>query len=114
LIIDNSWTNPATPQQVHGNLTLFKRIQLPILEQLTGPNAGAYSNEADAFEDDFQNTFFGAGNYARLVDVKRRYDPQDLFIVRAGVGSERWEEDGICKDEYPTNCYYRGRGIGDD
>ena len=100
MIIDNSWTNPATIQQVRGNMTLFKRIQLPILEQLSGPNAGAYSNEADSLEDDFQNTFFGSDNYPRLVDIKSKYDPTDLFIVKAGVGSERWDEDGFCRVYY--------------
>jgi hypothetical protein len=122
LIIDNSWANPATMQQVQGNLTLFKRIQLPILERLTGPNAGAYSNEADVLEDDFQHTFFGSDDsYQRLVDIKSRFDPTDLFIVKAGVGSERWDEDGFCRVVYDDDddddycqCYYRGRGTSDD
>jgi hypothetical protein len=96
LIVGNSWANSATIPQVQGNLTMFKRIQLPILEQLVGPNAGAYSNEADSLEDDFQNTFFGL-NYPRLGAIKTKYDPSDLFIVKAGVGSERWDDDGLCR-----------------
>lgn len=75
---------------------MFKRTQLPILEKLTGPNAGAYSNEADAFEANFQSTFFGP-NYPRLSTIKTKYDPHDLFIVKAGVGSERWDDDGFCR-----------------
>jgi hypothetical protein len=63
---------------------------------MTGPNAGAYSNEADLLEPDFQTTFFGP-NYAKLSAIKRKYDPLDLFIVGAGVGSERWDEWGLCK-----------------
>ncbi|KAJ7812363.1 hypothetical protein B0H14DRAFT_3752549 [Mycena olivaceomarginata] len=70
--------------------------QLPLLEKLSGPNAGAYSNEADGSEPDFQSTFFGP-NYAKLSDIKAKYDPHDLFIVAAGVGSERWDEWGLCK-----------------
>ena len=96
MIVGNSWANSATIPQIQDSLTMFKRIQLPILEQLTGPNAGAYSNEADSFEDDFQNTFFG-GNYPRLNVIKNKYDPTDLFIVKAGVGSERWDSDGFCR-----------------
>jgi hypothetical protein len=96
LIVDNNWADLATIPQVRGNLTMFKRTQLPIIEQLTGPNAGAYSNEADSLEDNFQSTFFGP-NYPRLSAIKTKYDPTDLFIVKAGVGSERWDDDGVCR-----------------
>ena len=101
MIVDNSWEDSATIPQVQSNLTMFKRIQLPIIEQLTGPNAGAYSNEADSLEDDFQNTFFGP-NYPRLSAIKTKYDPTDLFIVKAGVGSERWDADGFCRVCHPS------------
>ena len=77
---------------------MFKRIQLPIIDQLAGPNAGAYSNEADSFEANFQSTFFGEFNYPKLGAIKTKYDPTDLFIVKAGVGSERWDTDGfLCR-----------------
>jgi hypothetical protein len=51
------------------------------------PGAGAYVNEADYFEPDWQYSFWG-DNYPRLLDVKRRYDPTNLFRVHHGVGSE--------------------------
>ena len=101
-MVGSTWADSATIPQVKGNLTMFKRTQLPIIEQLLtgGPNAGAaYSNEADAFESDFQSTFFGP-NYARLGAIKAKYDPYDLFIVKAGVGSERWDDDGFCRVYY--------------
>ncbi|KAJ7927326.1 hypothetical protein B0H13DRAFT_2556888 [Mycena leptocephala] len=63
------------------------------------PNAGTYSNEADGLEPDFQHTFFGP-NYAKLSAIKWRYDPHDLFIVGAGVGSERWDKWRICRGWY--------------
>ena len=96
--IGNGWTDSATIPQVQDLMTSFHRKQLPIIERLTGPNAGAYSNEADTFETDPQNTFFGgADNYARLGGIKAKYDPYDLFIVKSGVGSERWDGDGLCR-----------------
>jgi FAD/FMN-containing dehydrogenase len=49
--------------------------------------AGSYVNETDYFEKDWQDAFWGA-NYVRLLDIKRRYDPNDLFRTHHGVGSE--------------------------
>ncbi|KAJ7097621.1 hypothetical protein C8R44DRAFT_889156 [Mycena epipterygia] len=72
----------------------FQTIQLPILEQMSGANAGAYSNEADVLKPNFQTTFFGP-NYATLSTIKTKYDPNDLFIVPVGVGSERRDQWGL-------------------
>jgi FAD/FMN-containing dehydrogenase len=51
------------------------------------PGAGAYVNEADYFEPDWQASFWGA-NYPRLREIKQRYDPANIFRVHHGVGSE--------------------------
>lgn len=70
---------------------------MPKLDVLAGgPGSGSYSNEADVREPHFQTTFFGP-NYPRLSAIKTRYDPHDLFIVGAGVGSERWDAEGMCR-----------------
>jgi FAD/FMN-containing dehydrogenase len=53
------------------------------------PQAGAYVSESDFFEHEWQRAFWGP-NYPRLVAVKRRYDPDGLFFVHHGVGSEAW------------------------
>jgi len=36
---------------------------------------------------DWQRTFWG-DNYVRLLEIKRTYDPGNLFRVHHGVGSE--------------------------
>jgi FAD/FMN-containing dehydrogenase len=51
------------------------------------PGAGSYVNETDYFEPDWQHSFWG-DNYPRLLDIKRRYDPANLFRVHHGVGSD--------------------------
>jgi len=51
------------------------------------PGSGSYSNEADYFEPDWQTSFWGA-NYPKLLDIKRKYDPGNIFRVHNGVGSE--------------------------
>ena len=50
---------------------------------------GAYGNEADVMEPDFGEAFWGK-NYPRLLKIKKEVDPEDLFWVQAGVGSEGW------------------------
>jgi hypothetical protein len=33
----------------------------------------------------------------RLAEIKRKYDPEGLFFVHNGVGSEQWSADGFTK-----------------
>ncbi|KAJ6516922.1 FAD-binding domain-containing protein [Mycena vitilis] len=96
VIVTNPWNDSASLAEVRNVRNLFQTAQLPILEELTGSDAGSYSNEGDLFEPNFQTTFFGP-NYAKLSAIKAKYDPGDLFIVAAGVGSERWDEWGLCR-----------------
>jgi FAD/FMN-containing dehydrogenase len=51
------------------------------------PRSGSYVNESDYFEQDWQHSYWGE-HYPRLVEIKRRYDPGNLFTVHHGVGSE--------------------------
>jgi FAD/FMN-containing dehydrogenase len=60
------------------------------------PNAGSYVSESNFFEPNWQQSFWGS-NYARLLAVKAQYDPDGLFFVHHGVGSERWSADGFTK-----------------
>ncbi|HTN96278.1 MAG TPA: BBE domain-containing protein, partial [Nordella sp.] len=60
------------------------------------PDAGSYLSESDFFEPGWQKSFWGA-NYDRLLAAKRRYDPDGLFIVHHGVGSEDWSADGFSR-----------------
>jgi FAD/FMN-containing dehydrogenase len=60
------------------------------------PGAGSYVSESDYFERDWQTSFWG-GNYPRLAAAKRQYDPEGLFFVRHGVGSEDWSDDGFTR-----------------
>jgi FAD/FMN-containing dehydrogenase len=94
-IVVNPWDDSASAAEIAATRTKFQDSQAAIIERLSGPNAGSYSNEGDIFEPNFQTTFYGP-NYAKLSAIKTRYDPKDLFIVAAGVGSERWDATGTC------------------
>lgn len=60
------------------------------------PDAGSYVSESDYFTKHWQRAFWGA-NHARLAKVKQSYDPDGLFTVHHGVGSEQWSDDGFTR-----------------
>ncbi|KAJ7337683.1 FAD-binding domain-containing protein [Mycena albidolilacea] len=95
LLTGSFWTDQTPLAEIDVLRKKFQTTQLPIMEQLSGKHGAAYSNEADVNEPHFQTTFFGP-NYTKLTGIKAKYDPHDLFIVAAGVGSERWDEWGLC------------------
>jgi FAD/FMN-containing dehydrogenase len=64
--------------------------------RVVAPETGAYANECDYFQPDWQKAFWGP-NYARLFQIKRRYDPDGLFFGHHGVGSEEWSGDGFTR-----------------
>jgi FAD/FMN-containing dehydrogenase len=60
------------------------------------PDAGSYVSESNYFNAAWQQAFWGK-NYARLRAVKDRFDPDGLFVVHHGVGSEDWSADGFTR-----------------
>ncbi|KAL2017376.1 hypothetical protein VTK56DRAFT_2256 [Thermocarpiscus australiensis] len=62
------------------------------------PDSGAYVNEANPFEPDWQREFWG-GNYDRLLRIKRAVDPDDVLWCTPCVGNERWQQVGnrLCR-----------------
>ncbi|HYL01882.1 MAG TPA: FAD-binding oxidoreductase [Steroidobacteraceae bacterium] len=60
------------------------------------PDAGSYVSESNYFNARWQQAFWGP-NYPRLRSVKDRYDPDGLFFVHHGVGSEDWSPDGFTR-----------------
>jgi FAD/FMN-containing dehydrogenase len=60
------------------------------------PDSGSYVSESNYFNAAWQQAFWGK-NYPRLRTVKDRYDPNGLFFVHHGVGSEDWSADGFTR-----------------
>ena len=60
------------------------------------PRVGSYVWETDFFQPNWQDAFWGE-NYARLRAVKDKYDPEGLFFLHHGVGSEDWSADGFVR-----------------
>jgi len=57
---------------------------------------GSYVAESSYFEHDWQDCYWGE-NYPRLRQIKQKYDPDGLFFVHHGVGSEAWSADGFTR-----------------
>jgi FAD/FMN-containing dehydrogenase len=60
------------------------------------PRVGSYVWETDFFQANWQEAFWG-DNYARLRAIKQKYDPDGLFFLHHGVGSEDWSSDGFTR-----------------
>jgi FAD binding domain/Berberine and berberine like len=60
------------------------------------PNPASYVSESNYFNESWQQAFWGA-HYGKLHAVKSTYDPDGLFFVHHGVGSEAWSADGFTR-----------------
>lgn len=89
------WTIPRSDMQARREY--LADVIAPAIQNAT-PESGAYLNEADPLVHppeslEWQWTFYGS-NYARLREVKDKWDPESLFYARTAVGSEDWVSDG--------------------
>ncbi|KAF2281462.1 FAD-binding domain-containing protein [Westerdykella ornata] len=98
-IVIDVWPDGVAPEvirTVYQDLTNNKTEQLRRLS----PDTGAYLNEADAFEPEWQKSFFGK-HYGRLRKIKQKYDPNNVLWCRQCVGSEALierEDGGLCEN----------------
>ena len=81
---------PTARRQVEATGQAMKEIRKLV------PTVGSYVAESNFFDGAWQQSFWGP-HYARLLAVKEKYDPDGLFFVHHGVGSERWSPDGFTK-----------------
>lgn len=77
-----------TEQQVNDAHAL-QEVYMEKIRAVT-PGGGAYLNEADIEEPNWQQSFFGS-NYPRLLEIKTKLDPWGVFWASTTPGSEKWE-----------------------
>ncbi|KAJ4417876.1 hypothetical protein N0V82_005933 [Gnomoniopsis sp. IMI 355080] len=88
-LLSTPWSfDPEEWGQMLAYQKLMTDTVMPALEAVT-PGSGAYMNEGDFLQPNFQQAFFGS-KYERLLKIKKKYDPDSLFYATKGVGSEAW------------------------
>jgi FAD/FMN-containing dehydrogenase len=102
LIAGSFWREAAPWEQMVADQQKITNVWTASLKRLA-PDSGAYMNEADHNDPEWQKSFYGA-NYDRLRKIKKRYDPQDFFYATTAVGSEAWALDASSR-----LCRVRGR-----
>ena len=71
------------------NATGLREKAAELAPQLAVFGDGQYPNEANADLTNWQNEFWGS-NYHRLLNIKRKWDPNNMFTCRECVGAEDW------------------------
>ena len=82
--------------QAHKNAAAVDKATAEL--RIVAPNAGSYVSESNFFNSSWQQSFWGT-NYPRLRAAKDKFDPDGLFIVHHGVGSEDWSADGFARNQ---------------
>ncbi|KAJ7091723.1 FAD-binding domain-containing protein [Mycena crocata] len=78
------WSYDNTPAQVSAALSAAHNFVQNELVPLA-PDSGAYMNEGDPYETNHEVSYWGP-NYARLLEVKHKYDPSGLLDCWKCVG----------------------------
>ena len=87
-IVARGWppgSSNATIQAVYEDVTHNKTQAMKDL----APNTGCYMNEADRFDSDYLQDFYGRHRWI-LSRIKRRHDPRSVFYCPTCIGSERF------------------------
>ncbi|KAK3176612.1 hypothetical protein OEA41_007935 [Lepraria neglecta] len=97
-VLTTNWNFSAPLSDMIALQEVMTNELLPPLEAIT-PGSGCYLNEGDPNQPNWQETFYGV-NYPRLLAIKAKYDPNDIFYAATAVGSDGWEADvggRLCK-----------------
>ena len=91
-VVARGWspgTDQAAIDAIRKDITTVKVQAMKDL----APDTGCYMNEADRYDPDYLEDFYGE-HLEKLMRVKKKYDAEGVFYCPTCVGSERWEEDG--------------------
>ncbi|PSN62271.1 FAD-binding domain-containing protein [Corynespora cassiicola Philippines] len=87
------WDIKASTAEIMSARSAFTNGTMQKWRDIT-PGSGAYVNEADRLEPNWQQSFWG-DKYKRLLEIKKEWDPKDVFWAINSVGSEGWAVDSV-------------------
>jgi hypothetical protein len=98
MVIKNGFHNNATASTI---LSAYKNTYaVTDIFRKMFPEAGAYQNEADLFEPNHEDVFWGKENYARLLRIKKEIDPENLLTCWQCVGFDRKDPRYSCYPDF--------------
>ena len=80
------WANQANSTEKARLRKQLVEVSLE-LEAIVGRDGGTYINEANPYEPDWKNAFWGP-NYEKLLEIKQRIDPENLMVCNRCVGAD--------------------------
>ncbi|KAH7094404.1 FAD/FMN-containing protein [Paraphoma chrysanthemicola] len=83
--LGTDWADEAPESEKHAKRLRAVEISKR-LAQIVSRDGGTYVNEANPYEPFWQQAFWG-DKYPRLAKIKKRVDPNDLFVCNRCVGS---------------------------
>ncbi|CAD6445395.1 52aca933-d807-4e70-920e-cdb13b71edbc [Sclerotinia trifoliorum] len=87
------WTYNETLEQRLTQVSLVNNLTT-MVEDFT-PTGGAYLNEAHPWTNDWKEAWWGVQNYEKLLEIKKKYDPEGLLSCWKCVG---FNEESETKD----------------
>ncbi|CAH0021026.1 unnamed protein product [Clonostachys rhizophaga] len=72
-----------------GRSTITNIVDAALIK--ASPRGGSYVNEGDIEQPGWQSAYWG-DNYPRLLEVRKKWDPEGVFYAKAMVGTEDWVE----------------------
>ncbi|KAK5174977.1 uncharacterized protein LTR77_000113 [Saxophila tyrrhenica] len=90
VVLPRTWTPLNDTQKITASDDL-RNARVEALRQLA-PDTGAYVNEVDPTEPEWQDTLYG-DQYSRLLEAKSKWDPTGVFWCQHCVSSELWDAD---------------------
>lgn len=87
------WPINSTAEQILKIRNDFQAVDAQSWRDIS-PGAGGYLAEADRLEPNFGQAFWG-DKYPRLLELKKKLDPWELFYAATTVGSEGWRVESV-------------------
>ncbi|KAH8697409.1 FAD binding domain protein [Talaromyces proteolyticus] len=84
--ISTDWNDNATAEEKHRKREVMVHLSNRLTD-IVGEDGGTYVNEANPYEPNWQQVFWG-DKYQRLLSIKKRVDPTNLLVCNRCVGTD--------------------------